>query len=495
MIKTIVADEQIVNDFAFKNNVAGPFEASWNMRTPYKGFRNFAIEYTLNTHEMFATSGLIRTPFEALDNIAFELRHEGGMDRFHSTGRITTPWSWMTEGTYELNHQGSLANFQSGGNVVVNGNRFGAVANFGHSGEATTGSISLESPFFESMRAEFAFGGNMQTEYDATVTLQMNNQEIQTSMRYATTPKKTITYALRTPWAAVQEMSLTSTVEGSLASFDTETTFVLNGERTVNTIHFVASPKFELSTSLTTPLTRLQEFSASINHEGSLDNFNCRVNLGLNGQQMEGSLAFTNTEAVKIASTIRTPFSAIQELTINFNHQGAMNDFTTSTDVTLNGQTVRSNVSVEEWNTFGLTYNHQGTAAKFECTFELTTPIAGYEQITGTISHSGDLSDFTNNLSLKSGEQELTLASNFRFAFPEHVGSIEITSTNPAVSNFRASFENHVEENAGHGQAVIALNGETLYDIDYNLDLSSSKRATVTIRQPIDLTVTASNNY
>merc|ERR1719232_2420009 len=164
----------------------------------------------------------------------------------------------------------------------------------------------------------------------------------------------------------------------------------------------------------------------------------------------------------------------------NINFEGSMENFRLQMSI---------NMPVEEWNTFGLTYNHQGTAAKFECTFELTTPIAG------SISHSGDLSDFTNNLSLKSGEKELTLASNFRFAFPELVGSIEITSTNPAVSNFRASFENHVEENAGHGQAVIALNGETLYDIAYNLDLSSSKRATVTIRQPIDLTVTASNNY
>merc|ERR1719414_194435 len=115
----------------------------------------------------------------------------------------------------------------------------------------------------------------------------------------------------------------------------------------------------------------------------------------------------------------------------NINFEGSMENFRLQ---------MSFNMPVEEWNTFGLTYNHQGTAAKFECTFELTTPFAGYEQITGTISHSGDLSDFTNNLSLRSGDQELTLASNFRFAFPELVGSIEITSTNPAVSNFRASF-------------------------------------------------------
>merc|ERR1719422_2416579 len=124
-----------------------------------------------------------------------------------------------------------------------------------------------------------------------------------------------------------------------------------------------------------------------------MNDFTTSADATLNGQTVSSTVTFRKA-GNSLQTTSETVIPGYPTMGHNINFEGSMENFRLQMSV---------NMPCEEWTNFGLTYNHQGTAAKFECSYELTTPFSGYEQITGTLSHNGNPTDFTNNFSIRCG--------------------------------------------------------------------------------------------
>ena len=253
-----------------------------------------------------------------------------------------------------------------------------------------------------------------------------------------------VTLNFHSPFAAVRSIRGTASHKVNGARYNSDMLFQLPGYRTTashdmtvnsvtdfttsSVVEYVAGQRIQLNSefkmnpaikaqvTFTSPFQNFEKITVNVEHEGNLMGFASSGELSYAPQAKITTSANFNIRGTRVSGSARltTPFSPISRVTVNFNHQGRLNNFKNDASFELNEKTVTID------NEFSV------TSPNLKVLSRLTTPFSGYEAITLDLSHNGPLNSFDNKFNLDIAGRIISVTSKFDMVHPNVDGQFTL---------------------------------------------------------------------
>ncbi len=432
-------------------------DGSFVLQTPFKGFKNFNLDFKHKNKKVMSTTASIKTPFQSFREASFELSHEGTLQDFKSNGKMILPFQSVKSLGFDATHHGHMANFQSSGTVEYNDNKFSGDTSFRKTGSKIDTSTSIQTPF-ESVR-NAALNWNHKgplTDFTTSAAAELNDQKMQGNLAFKNADTIELSGALNTPFTQ-HGLIFDATLKGTLTDFTTTGNIELsNGKKYRGNVAF----KKDGSNIETT--ASVQGFTATFNHNGHSGAFRTMANVGTPFRQYKNfgiELNHNgNMKRFRSSAKIDTPFSHMPTATVSVEHHGHVRDFTSTGSLEYNHQTIAG------------TINYKKTGNTYQGSVRITTP---YQMI-----HDAELKIEHHHGDNINGKVEATYNGK------KHIDadySFGLGSTKSANLNIRAPKTLTAALNLAHpglemnGDATVQMDGKP-YSVNFGLKNEEGNR-------------------
>jgi hypothetical protein len=423
-------------------------------------FRTHA-EFTHNTHNQF------------MADVAFT------MNPMEASFQISTPFPLLESASVKVNHRGSLLNFQSNAEMTVNNrDKYGAQVQFAPS----QGTVSIITPFrgYRNVNGAFNFNGNTE-QFNGKASMSADNREFAVDSSFQMRPL-TGKLTVKTPFSNYEDLSAEFTHKGNFrngfssqasatyqagqtiaASADiniarrkidlTATTpfsgyevMELHGKHSMDNgmsttlegalgndkasaeLTLVMAPHFEARLDINTPVRGFKRIAVTGDHKMTRNGINSNAQISYGGKTIETSVSgqFNGVNDMNGAISIKTPFRGFRNMGISGSHQ-TRPSIKTAFEASLNDQTVQAAFNMDNTNTI-------------DATATLNTPFYGYEQISASLNHGGNLRQFNTKFTTTYGQgKEVVVLATFD-STSDIVGLVKLTCPCPYINNMGAQF-------------------------------------------------------
>ena len=382
---------------------AGPadnFKTSASFTTPLRRYQKFSFELThRGTAADFTTALKLESPFRDYTPLTVSLTHRGNTNDFSTTFKLESPLRDYFPLTVTLTHRGKLPSLNSELTVTWSDKVIKAATAFSFHPNIFV-FASLETPFQNAEHLSFKFttdGSTKNGRADLEVQYTPNqSQPITIQTRIIDGPDELSASALmRTPFAAFNLVGLTYLFQTDLTKWEFTTQFrgYWNNHTITTTAEWEAiENSLKFSGSLETGSIPMA--SITIEHTGRCTDFNNNSTLKYYGREFTFSSEFKK-DGLTGKFDLRTPYEALQSLSLNFQHTNKVirngNGWSNTGSVEYNGQRYAGE---SEWAWV--------TKTQIKSKFAVTIP----DEYSLTLTHKGDLSDFSNSRHLEACQQQ-----------------------------------------------------------------------------------------
>ena len=507
----------------------GKKQNTWNSRAVfmYQPRREVVLETTFNNDEGLRGSVSIETPIEQFRSLHASFDHNGNLNNFRTTGsfdvqpslgrltmetkfrkraylieggiKITTPYSGYNEIKADFSHrEQSESRYSSKASVGAQGKFITISSNVQTlSLEDFNADISFTSPFekFEHLRlaashkgdmrrfnnhieaeftrsdkivlesafsnlddisatvklqtpwraanfdAEFNFAGELHNRFTSQVLVKYGGKKVQINADMTIVPEIVGTVKFVSPFEGLEDITLSLNHRGSLDNFNSEVSLKYAARKQITfAATFKNTGTILGKVSLTTPFRNYENLQASFNHEGRLNNFKSsgEVIYGRN-QKIQASAMFRNGRSLVAKGSLKTPFHQMRDLDVTLKHAGSLMNFKTEAEAKYNREAYQATAEFNGENTvsgkatlrtpirnfenMALSFEHEGNLNNFKCSGKvqlsprrsivggiefsngdsitgkasLTTPFAGFEAMSASFNHRGNLNRFRSS--------------------------------------------------------------------------------------------------
>ena len=355
-------------------------------------------------------------------------------DTIQVTATLSSPFEAIREAKFKLNHEGNSNIFVTSSDISVNGQEIRGSFNFNKRGTVIESSGSLSTPF-EQMK-EGSFRLNHRGDYSDFVT--------------------------------------SGQVDFDRKKIDAELLFKLQ-------------PEIMTTARLSTPWTALQQFNFNLNHRGNLLDFSTIASGELNGDRMNGNIAFKkDNNGVESSATINTPFEVFPEWAYTFSYKMQRDNVRSTATLTLPCQVYKH---------FRGELNVDGSLNNFNGNIKINTPFESFPEGILRINHRGEIQDFTTSGSLEYSGSRIETEVQTKNTNNLQQGALKIKTPYNVLRNLQLVWDNQREGSTMVGRVEATYNDRKQVDTDYNIDVVEMSSAVVSIRTPIRMEFNGKNEY
>ena len=417
-------------------------EASAMLLTPFQGYEKFLIDIS---HHGPPTNFQCEHRVEAFGHqitISDKFRKTSGA--LKGLFKLTSTFKEVQSFIASVNHKGSLSNFQNSGFIAVNGEKYVGSSEFRLAGNKISGSASILIP--EEYSLTFTHNGQM-SDFNNDLKIKFNGRNINGETKFKLSGSTLEASAmLLTPFQGYERFSVEISHHGPPTNFQCEHTIEAFGHRITISDQFRKSPS-ELTGlfKLTSTFKEVQSFIASVNHKGSLSNFQNSGFIAVNGEKYVGSSEFRLAgNKISGSASILIP----EEYSLTFTHNGQMSDFNNDLKIKFNGRNMNGETK------FKL------SGSTLEASAMLLTPFQGYERFSVEISHHGPPTNFQCEHTIEAFGHRITISDQFRKSPSELTGLFKLTSTFREMQSFIVSFNHKGSLSNFQNRGFIDVNGD-----------------------------------
>ena len=246
------------------------------------------------------------------------------------------------------------------------------------------------------------------------------------------------------------------------------------------------SPNFEGNLDIATPIRGYRKISASASHKMSRTNMdsNAVFTLGSNSIEVAVNGEFNSINDMTGSAVVKTPFRGFSSMKIAGSHQ--------------NNPAIKTHfeASVED-KKVEAEFN-MARGSNIEATVTINTPFYGYEELTASLNHAGNLRKFTTIMNVKYAEgKDMALTANFD-STSNFDGVFKFSCPCPYIQSVGAEFhlEGDMSNFEGNGK-LYQDNKQITLAAKYASDNGVPTEMTVQFNSPFNAPVTfeASNKY
>ena len=374
------------------------FSGSANIKTPFRYFtdntfefqfngdmRNMRSQMTMSIEDLVDVAvdaslvynnGIqgqleVRSNIEGMRHLALTLNHEGSLFNFntelnfnhngdqiaHIAANVQTASGIVAQLTMQsvraelrnlrikLTHNGEITDFSTGFEISYNGNEMlnAAVTFRARPGIEGSFVLSLPTQSFNNLEIRFTHEGSLMRFRTASSLVINHEQQGEANMEFDVTDGIVLSLSISTPLS--EPITLHLSHQGTILDFTTETRVQFSNQALSARAHFTQSP-LNLDVQISTPFPSTRNLGVTLQHQGSISEFNTAVNVVHNDAAYESQIAFTASPTADVTLRINTPFTGVQEASLRLRHQGNMENFQTGLTLTYgNGQTVEGRIT------------------------------------------------------------------------------------------------------------------------------------------------------
>ena len=394
-----------------------PISIEANVNSPYPEYNNLGLVFQHNhSPSTVASHAELRyqpeKKFEGDLNADWSSNVEGSMI-------VKTPFSGYEDNKLALRHQGDIDDFSSHGEVYVAQKRVVADANF-KAGYTTTGSFALSSPIagMENVELNLKKKGKAKN-FRGEVTLAVNDKKIDADYNHRLT-KTGLKSAFKLTTPYTENIKFSVEHNGKPEKFTNEISVNYGRKYDVDTVVSFDYNKPDVTGHGMIKYKlggRRQAARLNFNKNGALNDMSFSGSAGLNDDEIDVSGAWKNQGAIEGHIKMNTPFKGFKTTGLTVSHDGRLNDFSSSFDVTymdnknINGKIALSAKGLQyirldseiatpfkEFPSASLIFNHNYDEYRNTLNGDasLTTPAAGFGSGSLTYTKTGTL----NNLDI-----------------------------------------------------------------------------------------------
>ena len=420
-----------------------PPRAEFNVKTPHRGFTTLNA---LLTHS--ADMNGFKSHAEASsDNKKMQADASFQKSPFEVKFAMKTPFQAVRDVNAILTHSGSMYAFQTHAEANVNDHKGEADASF--TTQPFQARFSLKTPFEKArdILASFQHEGDM-SGFNTKAEAGNENGKFELQANAQLRPIE-IKVTLKTPIGRYEEMGFEMSHKGSLSkTFRSQASVQYQTDKTISvSAHYKNMRRVIGEVEVKTPFRGYQSIGASFRHDAD-KGVASSVEMNLGKESISGNVDLKLSPNPSGKVQMKTPFSGLEDISLALEHKMDESSIDSSASVT----TPRGQVSVSVKGQYSDIYNMHGSfalvtpmknlaivassqgtigsirseatvtydsnvvAAKVEVQntqglkvdAKLSTPFAGYEEMSFEMEHQGSLTDFQTSGSMRNGRQAIT---------------------------------------------------------------------------------------
>ena len=261
--------------------------------------------------------------------------------------------------------------------------------------------------------------------------------------------------------------------------FDEKLTLEYGTSKIETGLKFDMQPVFRIVTFLKTPYDGYRSSSFNVqfdNRENTL--LSTEVVYG-NAQRIAGNLDYRNTAGSIVGSIgVETPFEGYTTTSLNFNHQGAWNNFKNGGTLTINGRTFEANGEFR--------YRNSGI---LKMSGNMKTPYEQYRTISLLLEHEGEPLDMKQKFEFVYGANKIEVGHEFKFRNSRLFHKLLIITPFSDLSSFKSEIKHNGPLKSFRNEGTVEYNGRVFTG---NTQFTYGKKAirgSITINTPDTYTV------
>ncbi|XP_046569575.1 uncharacterized protein LOC124277891 [Haliotis rubra] len=460
------------------------------------------VSFILKTDGKYEGSLTMQTPFEDYKDIGLSLQHSGNVQRFTSQGTIRYMDGKSLEGTltfwqsglahidtkaeiktpflgYEsslLKYRHSMDDSQMTSNALVlygRGQRITSDLNIQTSPKISF-DLTVQTPYdrFQNNKLMFTHSGPIVScTSHAELEILGNTVTADSSFEHGTSTRASLSIITNIEGMEVVKASLNK--EGSSENFRGTASASLKDSTIQADVTGRIAQDIRGSLSLRTPFSDFRDTAIVIEHTGNWNDFNSEGMLRyMDGKTIEGKIKFFNNgyRQIKTSAELKTPFTSYEMMTVEYGHDSRSNYFKSNSAVTYgNGQRITSDISAD-------------TARDINVNAVIKTPFRDFELSRAIFTSTGPLRNMKNNAELEFAKTRLTAQTNFA-NIGSTKGDLVITTNIPGYESMKGSIGVEGDLTDLKSTALLNIKDSTL-EVDLSASLKNRIMASVTIRSP-----------
>jgi len=511
-----------------------PLTGSFLIEVPAAPLRSLKGEFSHDgSAEQFRTHGELtyNTHNQFMADVAFQR-----YPTIEATFQLSTPFQQLESASLKINHQGSLRAFQSNAEVTINKrDNYGAQAQFSMEPEVE-GKLSIASPIrgYRNMNGGFRFSGDYQ-KFNGRANMAADDNILAIDGSFQVRPLNA-KVTVQTPFTNYQDLSAEMTHTGNMRNgFTSQAAVAYQTGKKIEANADINIARRKMDLSLKTPFRGYEEMTVSGKHSMDNNGLNTKLDasLGSDKATAEMTLQMSPFEA---RLDINTPVKGLRRIAVTGNHQMSRNGINSNAQIAYAGKSIEVSVSgqynsINDMNgaiaiqtpfrtfsnmklagshntrpaiktTFEASLNDKKVEAEFEmansnnvdASVTVHTPFSGYEEITTTLNHAGNLRKFTTKVT---AGQRFVLLTTFD-STSNIEGLFKLTCPCPYLNNIGAEF-NFIGQKANFETSgkLYKDDKEITADARYTSENGIPTMVTAEISTPFTETimVEANNNY
>ena len=415
---------------------------TYKLHTAFKYLQNIQL---ITEHKLdgYNVKNKLDIAYAAGKHIKYTTEYTHGEQQKVGKITLTTPFKDFESMSVGFTHTGTLKNFRDTANVNYLGTDVvKADASFSMD-KKIAGSLSVENPF-QDISLRFNHEGDY-LDFENSATFDYGKVITFSNSLKSDGKKTSYSFSLSAPCKYAKQISGKLEQELTDTQFTRKAEFTYAPGKVIREDMTISWGETKSGTyELTTPFENARRFKASYNLEGTIDKFNGNAEVQLpNKQPIKTTVSFSKGSKATLSATLGTPFAPVEDVTLNVQHKGGLQNFENEVKVQL-----APNKIVKAETSFSVTagkvvlktpfekvgdalimYNHEGTMKKFNNNAELQVIGRTYK---GESTFSLDTKSGT--LSFKSPKNELKLDFSHEGNWKEFSNNVVLTLNGKSYS-------------------------------------------------------------
>ena len=350
-------------------------------------------------------------------------------DAIRTTFKAALPGTPVENLDFTFSHSGQLNAFQTEAELkYMNGEKISASANF-NAQSGVQSRLVLTTPFTEDLTITISHNGDL-LNFNHNSKVQYANQHIILKGGAVVNGDIDVQFELDTPYEQVRKAGIVVSHKGSLSKFNSGLRLFLNQEVIDAKLQLAAQNGLNIVFKLQTPFEPVTDITVELSHSGNLRAFTTKAQLTYAPEaSMVMQTSFNMNDDVTGRFMIKSPFAAVRDFAISFDHKSIGNGFTQDASVVHNGAQLAQVKNIFKNN-------------PIDGSFVITSPYEMVKEISLTFGQNGEKSNVVlsmngvitrADMTLKTGSQK-KIVLRFQSPIP-HANDVTLSASADITAN------------------------------------------------------------
>ncbi|VDI44373.1 Hypothetical predicted protein [Mytilus galloprovincialis] len=383
--------------------------------------------------------------------------------------KISTPIVGYQETDLSFTHSGSLNNFRSRANILFNKKKSVTDVSF-NSLSGVEGQLTLQTPYTETVKATIMHSteGKMKSSsniaYGKQTILDFDALFSQRGQTFGTVSIK----ALKVP-----KMAATFEYEGVI--FNNKATIQASLGKDKIIVETQMETKSDVSgrISISTPFDSAKTMYMVYSKTGPMNKMNGNIEAGINEQKITTDITISSDDVTKASVTLRTPFAELRNADVSIRFSGTTKNFDSHSEVTVNEKMaeadltvivndrldIRGSMKTPFTKDFVIRMNHDGALNSFKSSSDVSY---GYDKISAQIT-----TDLTNGVQIDTTlktpfSNDVIFATSSNYDFKDFRSLSQLTYSGAKQHELEVTFSVVKERKSLKTNAQVTYNGKSV---------------------------------